>query len=100
MKCSIITASTTVTSPSGSLIGRRDAAPDMTSENKTLSDIRYVTSLSISRDGVDVAMVSEHIPAKALLAGRKLSVTGGIDLHGSGNSSGGGVDRGFIEMAW
>ena len=91
MRCSV--PDDTAASPSGSLVGR--AAPDVTSQARrsspSMSDVRAITSIAISRDGVDVAMVSEHIPARSL-AEASMRVTGGIP--------GGPGERGFLQLTW
>jgi len=75
----------TVAGPgSGGLVGR---AVDSTTDN-----LKYVTSIVVSRDGSDVASMTEHISATALADVTNAHVTGSIH-----NTPG---DRGHIEITW
>jgi len=76
-------APTTAAPSGGSLVGRRDAPGD---------DIKFVTSVVVARDGLDIASVSEHVAARGLADAGSLSVEGKIT-----NTVG---ERGFLELTW
>ena len=59
------------TSPSPLVIGKRG-------QQGSDDNIRFVTSLVVSRDGQDVASVSDYVPAKAVSGENNLQVQGAV----------------------
>lgn len=84
------------TAVSGSIIGRRSVQHSVPAPRKgltsTTDNVDFVTSMVISRDGVDLATITEHIPAKALG-----NFTG---LQVSGSLSGQAGVKGYLEVRW
>ena len=67
MRCGV----TDTSSGSGGLVGKRSSF--------VTDDVRIVTSLIVTRDGQDVASVSEHLPAQALADVGSVKVEGRVD---------------------
>jgi len=65
-------------------VGKRSTSSD---------DVKVVTSLIVTRDGVDIASVSEHISAQALSDVGSVRVDGLVDNNVVG-------EKGYISMTW
>merc|ERR1712110_34162 len=76
---------TTTTDPTAAVIGKRNT-------QTTPDNVQFVTSLVVSRDGQDVATVSDYVPVKALADQGKLVVTGGISKQPG--------ERGYLSLTW
>ena len=57
-------------------------------------DVSFVHSMIISKNGADIATVTEHVNATALDQTPDINVTGHILVHGSG------AEKGFLEVTW
>jgi len=104
----------TAPSVSGGLVGRRrretfdslDSQTDssITADSQQLLDpkrstmtnssenVDFVTSLVISRDGQDLASVSEHVSAKPMVSSPDFTVTGSMSTQPG--------ERGFLQLTW
>ena len=80
---------------SGSLVYQQDdpaQSPVQSDLTNTAEDVDFITSIVVSRDGVDIAAVSVHVPARSLVTSPDLEVKGQLtDQPG---------ERGFLEMTW
>ena len=52
----------------------------------TPDDVAYVTSVTVKKDGADIALINEHFPAKSLANSANLKVSG--SLSGTGGEKG------------
>jgi len=73
------------TSPSPLVIGKRG-------QQGSDDNIRFVTSLVVSRDGQDVASVSDYVPAKAVSGENNLQVQGAVSKTAG--------ERGYLSLTW
>jgi len=60
----------------------------------TDEDMQYVTSVIVSRDGVDLGILTEHFPARATSDATGVKVTGQLKSSGTSN------EIGYIELTW
>jgi len=77
LRCSLKDSSP---SAPGAIVGRSLTSSDVTDRRVATdtTDIEYVTSMVISKNGADVATLTEHIPAKAFSNYSDVTVTGSL----------------------
>jgi len=109
LRCGVFDGAPTGTS---GIIGKRDVMSDVIATNHALSsttsfghtssdiskrdvktsDIAHVTSITITKNNVDVAAVTAFVAAKVF------NNTGGV--HVTGNVTASGAERGFLQVTW